>query len=172
MLGAAAAALLVIGGTVYAVTSGDDDKKPAATGPDLSAPASGPAESGDDSDNGGGVAGADPGDLNEGRQAGESKVLWSKDAPDAPASGADANGMWITDKVAVKAAYKEVFAFRVADGETAWGRSPSPEDLRRHPAEVGRRQDRGRLYERRQPARQMQQAPVARPEHGREGLER
>ncbi|WP_369035445.1 outer membrane protein assembly factor BamB family protein [Streptomyces adonidis] len=129
MLGAAAAALLVIGGTVYAVTSGDDDKKPAATGPDLSAPASGPAESGDDSDNGGGVAGADPGDLNEGRQAGESKVLWSKDAPDAPASGADANGMWITDKVAVKAAYKEVFAFRVADGETAWGPISFPQKI-------------------------------------------
>ncbi|MFF3376498.1 PQQ-binding-like beta-propeller repeat protein [Streptomyces sp. NPDC002680] len=133
MLGAAVAALLVIGGTVYAVTGGsDDDKKPAA-GPDLSAPASGPAGSGDDSDGdgsgGGGVTGADPGDLNEGRQAGEAKVLWSKDAPDAPASGADANGMWITDKVAVKAAYKEVFAFRVADGETAWGPISFPQKI-------------------------------------------
>ncbi|UIX33463.1 outer membrane protein assembly factor BamB family protein [Streptomyces sp. GQFP] len=135
MLGAAAAALLVIGGTVYAVTSGGDDGKKPAAGPDLSAPASGPADSGADSDsdsdgdNGGGVAGADPGDLNEGRQAGESKVLWSKDAPDAPASGADANGMWITDKVAVKAAYKELFAFRVADGETAWGPISFPQKI-------------------------------------------
>ncbi|WP_330288565.1 outer membrane protein assembly factor BamB family protein [Streptomyces sp. NBC_00576] len=135
MLGAAVAALLVIGGTVYAVTSGGgDDKKPAAAGPepDLSAPASGPVKPGDDSggdDDGGGVAGADPDNLNEGRQAGESKVLWSKDAPDAPASGADANGMWITDKVAVKAAYKEVFAFRVGNGDTAWGPITFPQKI-------------------------------------------
>ncbi|WP_105974575.1 outer membrane protein assembly factor BamB family protein [Streptomyces geranii] len=130
LFGAAFAALLVIGGTVYAVTGGGDDKKPASAGPDLSVPPSGPANPGtDDGDNGGGTAGADPDNLNEGRQAGESKVLWSKDAPDAPASGADANGMWITGKVAVKAAYKQVFAFRVADGATAWGPITFPQKI-------------------------------------------
>ncbi|MHA5051949.1 hypothetical protein [Streptomyces sp. SD15] len=35
-------------------------------------------------------------------------MLWCKEGPDAPASGADAPGMWITDKVVVKAAYKQV----------------------------------------------------------------
>ncbi|WP_327696977.1 outer membrane protein assembly factor BamB family protein [Streptomyces sp. NBC_00459] len=135
MLGAAVAALLVIGGTVYAVTSGGgDDDKPSAggsqAGPDLSVPPSGPADaSGGGDDAGGGTAGADPDDLNEGRQAGESKVLWSKDAPDAPASGADADGMWITDKVAVKSAYKEMFAFRVGDGDTAWGPITFPQKI-------------------------------------------
>ncbi|NEA64227.1 PQQ-binding-like beta-propeller repeat protein [Streptomyces sp. SID12488] len=135
LLGAAVAALLVIGGTVYAVTSGGgDDDKPAAgggqAGPDLSAPASGPADAGEGSDDtGGGTAGADPGNLNEGRKAGESKVLWYKEAPDAPASGADADGMWITDKVAVKTAYKEVFAYRVGDGDTAWGPITFPQKI-------------------------------------------
>ncbi|WP_329272848.1 outer membrane protein assembly factor BamB family protein [Streptomyces sp. NBC_01451] len=135
MLGAAVAALLVIGGTVYAVTSGGgDDDKPVAggseAGPDLSAPASGPADTGkSDDDAGGGAAGADSDDLNKGRKAGESKVLWSKDAPDAPASGADANGMWITDKVAVKAAYKEVFAFGVGNGDVAWGPITFPQKI-------------------------------------------
>ncbi|ELP71075.1 PQQ enzyme repeat protein [Streptomyces turgidiscabies Car8] len=136
MLGAAVAALLVIGGTVYAVTSGGgDDDKPGATGgqagPDLSAPASGPADAaaGGDDKGGGGTAGADPDDLNAGRKAGDAKVLWSKDAPDAPASGANADGMWITDKVAVKTAYKEVFAFRVGDGGTEWGPITFPQKI-------------------------------------------
>ncbi|MBW8735985.1 MAG: PQQ-binding-like beta-propeller repeat protein [Streptomyces turgidiscabies] len=134
LLGAAVAALLVIVGTVVTVTSGGgDDKKPAAADPDLSAPASGPAKPGDDKgdkgDGGGGVAGADPDNLNEGRQAGESKVLWSKDAPDAPASGADAGGMWITDTVAVKTAYKEVFAFRTGTGAAAWGPIAFPQKI-------------------------------------------
>ncbi|MGY1498412.1 outer membrane protein assembly factor BamB family protein [Streptomyces sp. QTS52] len=135
LLGAAVAALLVIGGTVYAVTSGGgDDDKPVAGGseaaPDLSAPASGPADTGEGADDGsGGAAGADPDDLNEGRKAGESKVLWYKDAPDAPASGADASGMWITDKVAVKTAYKEVFAYRVGDGNAAWGPIAFPQKI-------------------------------------------
>lgn len=139
MLGAAVAALLVIGGTVYAVTgSGGDDRKPATADPHpdpkLSAPASGSGSADPDDDrggddDGGGVAGADPDNLNEGRQAGESKVLWTKDAPDAPASGAEADGMWITGKVAVKAAYKEVSAFRVANGDTAWGPITFPQKI-------------------------------------------
>ncbi|MFI1357278.1 PQQ-binding-like beta-propeller repeat protein [Streptomyces sp. NPDC020898] len=134
VLGAAVAALLVIGGTVFAVTSGgdDEDKKPVAGGgqTDDKPSASTPVNPGDGSgDSGGGVAGADPDDLNEGRQTGDSKVLWYKDAPDAPASGAEAAGMWITDKVAVKAAYKQVFAFNVGDGNPAWGPIAFPQKI-------------------------------------------
>ncbi|WP_055535825.1 PQQ-binding-like beta-propeller repeat protein, partial [Streptomyces graminilatus] len=126
LLAAALAALLVIGGTVYAVTSGGggggggDDDKPTAR-PGVSAPASGSGPA--DADQGG------DDDLNEGRKAGEAKVLWSKDAPDAPASGADADGMWITDKVAVKSAYKQVFAFRAGTGDTAWGPITFPQKI-------------------------------------------
>ncbi|MGY0067901.1 outer membrane protein assembly factor BamB family protein [Streptomyces sp. QTS137] len=121
IIGAAVAALLVVGGTVWAVFGGDDEKnrKPVAqqTGDDPKPQSSGaPVNPGD----GEGDGGSDPEDLNEGRKSGEAKVLWYKEAPDAPGSGADAPGMWITDKTAVKAAYKELSAYKVADGKPAW----------------------------------------------------
>ncbi|MEV2234288.1 PQQ-binding-like beta-propeller repeat protein [Streptomyces phaeochromogenes] len=129
IIGAALAAALVIGGTVLAVSGGGDDskKKPVADkSQDGKASASdAPVNPGDG--NGDGNAGTE--DLNEGRQAGESKVLWYKEAPDAPGSGADAPGMWVTDKVAVKAAYKEVFAYNVDDGKVAWPAVSFPEKI-------------------------------------------
>ncbi|KAF3465869.1 PQQ-binding-like beta-propeller repeat protein [Streptomyces sp. Tu 3180] len=120
VVGAAVAALLVVGGTVWAVSGGDDGKdgKPVAgKSDDPKGGSSGaPVNPGD----GSGDGGADPENLNEGRKDGESKVLWYKEAPDAPGSGADAPGMWITDKTAVKAAYKQLSAYDVGDGEPAW----------------------------------------------------
>lgn len=128
-IGAAVAALVVIGGAVFAVSSlgGDDegDKKPVAQeSPKASAddkPSSSPSapvNPGDGSGDGG--EDIDVSDLNAGREAGEAEVLWYKSAPDAPGSGAEAPGLWVTDKVAVKAAYKQVFAFDVGDGNPAW----------------------------------------------------
>lgn len=124
IIGSAVAALLVIGGTVFAVSGGGDDggrKKPVARHSDdpKHSASSSPTTSG----------GEDPENLNQGRQAGEAKVLWYKPAPDAPASGADAPGMWITGDTAVKAAYKQVFAFRTADGGTAWGPLAFPQKI-------------------------------------------
>ncbi len=130
VIGAAVAALLVIGGTVWAVT-GDDgkkEKKPVAKQTDDPKPEKSgdvPVNPGD----GSGDGGDDPENLNEGRQAGESKVLWYKEAPDAPGSGADAPGMWITDKAAVKAAYKELSAFNVGDGAPAWETITFPQKI-------------------------------------------
>ncbi|MEV5550156.1 PQQ-binding-like beta-propeller repeat protein [Streptomyces sp. NPDC052309] len=128
-VGAAVAALLVIGGSVWAVTGGDDgkDKKPVAGKSDDAKPSvsGAPVNPGD----GSGDGGEDPDDLNEGRQAGESKVLWYKEAPDAPGSGADAPGMWITGKTAVKAAYKQLFAYGVADGKPAWDPIAFPQKI-------------------------------------------
>ncbi|MFF4711431.1 PQQ-binding-like beta-propeller repeat protein [Streptomyces eurythermus] len=125
VVGSAIAALLVIGGTVFAVTAGGDDegggKKPVAHGSD------GPGHSATASPTASG--GADPDHLNEGRGPGEAKVLWYAPAPDAPASGADAPGMWITGDTAVKAAYKQVFAFGTADGHTAWGPLSFPQKI-------------------------------------------
>ncbi|MEU3411266.1 PQQ-binding-like beta-propeller repeat protein [Streptomyces sp. NPDC006658] len=125
IIGSAVAALLVIGGTVFAVTGGGDEggggKKPVARhsdGPEHSATSS-PTTSG----------GADPDHLNDGRGPGEAKVLWYAPAPDAPASGADAPGMWITGDTAVKAAYKQVFAFGTGDGHTAWGPLSLPQKI-------------------------------------------
>ncbi|GAA3499225.1 PQQ-binding-like beta-propeller repeat protein [Streptomyces prasinosporus] len=121
VVGAAVAALLVVGGTVWAVSAGDDggkDRKPVAGRSDDPKPDSSgaPVNPGD----GDGDGGADPENLNKGRQAGESKVLWYKEAPDAPGSGADAPGMWITDRTAVKAAYKQLSAYNVGDGKPTW----------------------------------------------------
>ncbi|MGW0995472.1 outer membrane protein assembly factor BamB family protein [Streptomyces sp. NPDC002523] len=121
IIGAAVAALLVIGGTVYAVTSGGDDggrKKPVAEKSDDDKPSASdvPVNPGD----GSGDGGSDPENLNEGRGPGEAKVLWYKTAPDAPGSGADAPGMWVTGKAVVKAAYKQVFAYNTGDGNPSW----------------------------------------------------
>jgi hypothetical protein len=126
-IGAAVAALVVIGGTVFAVTSGgdDDSKKPVAQGSDDPKVSASPTGT----DGGSGEGGADPENLNGGRQAGEAKVLWYKDAPDAPKSGADAPGLWITDKAAVKVAYKQLFAFNVGDGEEAWAPITFPQKI-------------------------------------------
>ncbi|WAU85505.1 PQQ-binding-like beta-propeller repeat protein [Streptomyces sp. Qhu-G9] len=129
IIGAALAAVLVIGGTVWAVAgNGDDDKKKPVADKSQDAKPSGsdaPVNPGDG--NGDGNAGTE--DLNEGRQAGESKVLWYKEAPDAPGSGADAPGMWITDKVAAKAAYKQLFAYNVGDGEVSWPAITFPQPI-------------------------------------------
>ncbi|MET9526147.1 PQQ-binding-like beta-propeller repeat protein [Streptomyces coeruleorubidus] len=129
IIGAAVAVLLVVGGTVWAVTGGDDGKskkKPVAQPSNDGKPAaSAPVNPGD----GSGDGGEDPENLNEGRQAGEAKVLWYKEAPDAPGSGADAPGMWITDKAAVKAAYKQLFAYNVGDGKPAWDAITFPQKI-------------------------------------------
>ncbi len=92
MIAAAVAGLLVVGGTVWAATSGGGgDKKPVAEKSDSPTPSGGsatddPANPGD----GSGDGGSDSEDLNAGRKSGEAKVLWYKEAPDAPGSGADA----------------------------------------------------------------------------------
>ncbi|MFG3198920.1 PQQ-binding-like beta-propeller repeat protein [Streptomyces sp. NPDC048208] len=118
--GAVAAALLLVGGTVYAVTSGGgDDGKPVAHPTGDTRHSAAPTTSADTGD-GKGDGREDAGDLNAGRKPGEAKVLWYKSAPDAPADGADAPGLWVTGKTAVKAAYKEVVGLRVADGTPAW----------------------------------------------------
>lgn len=131
VVGAAVAALLVIGGTVFAVTSGDDKggKKPVAgpsdDGKATSTASGSPVNPGD----GSGDGGEDTEDFNADRKAGEAKVLWYKEAPDAPASGADAPGMWITSKAAVKAAYKEVVAYNVGDGRPTWATIGLPQKI-------------------------------------------
>ncbi|MEU6669775.1 PQQ-binding-like beta-propeller repeat protein [Streptomyces sp. NPDC046727] len=125
IIGAAVAALLVIGGTVFAFAGGDGDegqKKPVAEHSDDSKQSSSGTPTAS-------PGGDDPDHLNAGRQAGEAKVLWYKPAPDAPASGADAPGMWVSGDTAVKAAYKQVFAFGAGDGSTAWGPVTFPQKI-------------------------------------------
>ncbi|MFI9254529.1 PQQ-binding-like beta-propeller repeat protein [Streptomyces sp. NPDC053069] len=123
IIGAAVAALLVIGGTVYAFSGdGGGRKKPVAQQSDDPKHSA----SGTPSPSGGGD---DPENLNEGRRAGEAKVLWYQSAPDAPRTGAEAPGMWVTDKAVVKAAYKQVFAYGVGDGKPAWSPVSFPQKI-------------------------------------------
>ncbi|MFE5038709.1 hypothetical protein [Streptomyces sp. NPDC056683] len=128
VVAAAVAGLLVVGGTVYAVTSGGGGKPVARQSDDPRASGT-PVDPGDGSGDGSGDGGADPENLNAGRRSGEAKVLWYKSAPDAPASGADAPGMWITAKTAVKAAYKQVFAYQVGNGDPAWAPITFPQKI-------------------------------------------
>ncbi|MFF7470686.1 PQQ-binding-like beta-propeller repeat protein [Streptomyces sp. NPDC008092] len=125
VVAAAVAALLVVGGTVYALTGSGDGRKPVAQQSDDPKASDTPVDPGD----GSGDGGADPENLNAGRRSGEAKVLWYKSAPDAPASGADAPGMWITGKTAVKAAYKQVFAYKVGNGDPAWAPITFPQKI-------------------------------------------
>ena len=76
-------ALVLAAGLMLAGCSGGGSDKPTAGkshSPTPSATASTPVNPGD----GSGDGGADPENLNEGRKAGEAKVLWYKEAPDAP----------------------------------------------------------------------------------------
>ncbi|MFD8725509.1 PQQ-binding-like beta-propeller repeat protein [Streptomyces sp. NPDC059629] len=126
VVAAAVAGLLVVGGTVYAVTGGaGGGKKPVARQSDDPNASGTPVNPGDGSGNGG----KDPENLNAGRKPGDAKVLWYKSAPDAPANGADAPGMWITGKTAVKAAYKQVFAYNVGNGNPTWAPITFPQKI-------------------------------------------
>ncbi|MFH8221669.1 PQQ-binding-like beta-propeller repeat protein [Streptomyces sp. NPDC018057] len=136
IIGAAVAALLVVGGTVWAVTGGGDgdgDKKPVAdkSGDAKASGSAGPASDApvNPGDGEGAGGGKDANDLNAGRKAGEARVLWYKEAPDAPNGGAEAPGMWITGKAAVKAAYKQVFAYNVGDGNPTWAPVTFPQKI-------------------------------------------
>lgn len=130
VIAAAVAGLLVVGGTVWAVTSGGDDKKPVAERSDSPSPsASGAADDPANPGDGSGDGAKDPENLNEGRKSGEAKVLWYKEAPDAPGSGADAPGMWITGKTAVKAAYRELVAYNVGNGNPTWPTVTFPQKI-------------------------------------------
>ncbi|MEV1022290.1 PQQ-binding-like beta-propeller repeat protein [Streptomyces sp. NPDC050264] len=129
VIAAAAVALLVVaGGVVYAVVGGDDgdDKKDTADkNKDPKASVSAPVDPGDGQ--GDGHGGEE--DLNAGRQSGEAKVLWYKTAPKVGSDGATAPGMWITDKVAAKAAFKEVLGYNVADGKVSWPAVELPQKI-------------------------------------------
>ncbi|MBO1336524.1 PQQ-binding-like beta-propeller repeat protein [Streptomyces sp. VRA16 Mangrove soil] len=121
----ALALLLVAGGVVWAV-AGSGDKEPVAEKTDdPKSSSSAPVNPGDGQ--GDGHAGTE--DLNSGRQSDESKILWYKTAPKVPGDGADAPGMWITDKVAVKAAYKEILGYNVADGKISWPAVKLPQKI-------------------------------------------
>ncbi|MGW1144037.1 outer membrane protein assembly factor BamB family protein [Streptomyces sp. NPDC002454] len=131
VLAAVAALVVVVGGTVLALGAGDEGDDPApkeptpvaggSTAPAPSASAS--VDQGDGKGAGGSGAagdGVDVDELNEGREDGESRVLWYRSAPKVPGSGAEAPGLWVTDDLVVKAAYKQVVGYDATGGEPRW----------------------------------------------------
>ncbi|MER7107439.1 outer membrane protein assembly factor BamB family protein [Streptomyces sp. NPDC000229] len=119
IIGAAVAALLVIGGGTYFALSGDDTdpKKPVANG---SSAAPDPTGSVDQGDGSGGDREAND-DLNAGRKPGEAKVEWlMTNDVDLPRNGADVYGPWVVGDTVVKAMYKSVVGYSVADGKKKW----------------------------------------------------
>ncbi|MDH6226532.1 PQQ-binding-like beta-propeller repeat protein [Streptomyces sp. MJP52] len=114
----AVAAALLIGGGVWALTgSGDSTGEKAGPQPTQEASPE-PSVSVDQGDGNGG--GGEEIDINGERAPGEDRVAWYKGAPDSPKGGAPAPGMWVVGDVAVKAAYKQVFGWKAANGAEAW----------------------------------------------------
>ncbi|WP_329559579.1 PQQ-binding-like beta-propeller repeat protein [Streptomyces uncialis] len=126
VIAAAVAVVLVVGATVFALNrDGQDDKKEQATKDPVASATADPKPSADaspsvDQGDGSGDGDAAEEDLNADRKPGESKVLWYKQAPKVPGSGADAPEMWVTGTTVAKAAYKQVLGFDAKSGAPAW----------------------------------------------------
>ncbi|QHY96007.1 Outer membrane protein assembly factor BamB [Streptomyces sp. S4.7] len=123
VIAAAVAGLLVIGGGTWFLVSGDDDggKKSVSKKDDDAKPDGGGSD--DEPDNGDGTGGGREAqdDLNAGRKDGESKILWlQKNDVDLPKNGADVYGPWFAGDIVVKAMYKKVVGYGVADGKQKW----------------------------------------------------
>ncbi|MET9363662.1 PQQ-binding-like beta-propeller repeat protein [Streptomyces sp. NPDC006632] len=134
IVAAAVAGLLVIGGGVYLATSGGDgDKKPVADKSHSAAPSASASVDQGDGKGDGRNAGTD--DLNSGAKPGDAKVWLHENDTALPQGGADQYGPWVLGDTVVKAMYKEVVAYTVADGKQKWsvpldtplcGAPPSP----------------------------------------------
>ncbi|MFH9741727.1 PQQ-binding-like beta-propeller repeat protein [Streptomyces roseolus] len=121
----AAAAVLVAGVTTWAVVGGGDDDKPtvAQTPTSSSSATDGPKPT-ESVDQGDGSGDGDKGgedDLNAARQEGEAKVnfLTTNDV-DLPRNGSEVFGPWIVGDTVVKAMYKGVSGYSLADGAKKW----------------------------------------------------
>ncbi|MFC9592767.1 PQQ-binding-like beta-propeller repeat protein [Streptomyces sp. NPDC056944] len=118
----AVAAVLVAAVTTWAVVGGDDEKDPVAK-PTTTATSSGAPKPTESVDQGDGSGDGDKGedDLNAGREAGEAKVGWLlKNTVDLPRNGSDVFGPWIVGDTVVKAMYKGVDGYGLADGKPKW----------------------------------------------------
>ncbi|MFI6470987.1 PQQ-binding-like beta-propeller repeat protein [Streptomyces sp. NPDC050516] len=118
MVAAGVAGLLVIGGGVYFATTGGDSGKPVAE------PSASPTPSGSPSvDQGDGKGTGDGGgdyDPNAGITAGQAHVWLNENRTPLVKDGAWQYGPWRVGDVMVKAMYKEVTGYGVADGKERW----------------------------------------------------
>ncbi|MFJ6442879.1 PQQ-binding-like beta-propeller repeat protein [Streptomyces sp. NPDC091649] len=129
VVAAALAVVLAAGTGVWFIVSdsGDEPKKPVA-GPstDPKAPSESPTV--DEGDGSGDGREADD-DFNASRKPGEAKVAWlQKNDVDLPRNGSSVDGPWFTGDLVVKAMYRGVSGYSVADGKQKWT-LPLPADI-------------------------------------------
>ncbi|MFH8790567.1 PQQ-binding-like beta-propeller repeat protein [Streptomyces roseoverticillatus] len=119
VIGAAVAVLLAAGGGVWALAGGGSGSdRPEAH--HSASPTPKPKEStGGDS---GGTAGPRDGgdDPNEGRRAGEAKVLVDQNGPQVERAGSAVPGVWVFGDYVVKTVQEKVIAYSTSDGKEKW----------------------------------------------------
>ncbi|MEU3554625.1 outer membrane protein assembly factor BamB family protein [Streptomyces fragilis] len=127
VVAAAVVAAALVAGGVWAVTGNSDEPARKKAAPTATQEAPEPTATVDQGDGDGG--GGEELDINGDRAPGEDRLAWYKGAPDAPGDGAKAPGMWVVGDVAVKAAYKQVFGWKAADGSEAWKPVDFPQEI-------------------------------------------
>ncbi|MEU8539863.1 hypothetical protein AB0C52_07640 [Streptomyces sp. NPDC048717] len=120
IVAAAAAALLVIGGGTWLALGSGDDGKPVAN-PTESPVGPKPTASVDKGDGKGDGDDGSADNLNAQRESGEAKVEWLlKNNVDVPRNGSTVFGPWIVGDTVVKAMYKGIDGYSLADGSAKW----------------------------------------------------
>ncbi|ARF77132.1 hypothetical protein B7C62_12715 [Kitasatospora albolonga] len=121
---AVAVVLLVGAGAWYVVSdSGDEPKKKPVAGAsnDPKAPETPSASPTVDEGDGSGDGRETNDDLNAGRKPGEAQVAWlQKNDVDLPRNGAEVHGPWFVGDTIVKAMYRGISGYGVADGKQKW----------------------------------------------------
>ncbi|WNO65331.1 PQQ-binding-like beta-propeller repeat protein [Streptomyces sp. AM2-3-1] len=128
VIGAVLAVVLLAGGGIWFATSGgDDDSKPTARASTDPGPGTNGGGDGKAEDRGTHDLGAEADALNAQRRPGEAKVLWLQEGGvDLPRNGSDVYGPWIAGDTVVKAMFRTVSGYSVADGSRKWSlRMPS-----------------------------------------------
>ncbi|MET8589621.1 PQQ-binding-like beta-propeller repeat protein [Streptomyces sp. NPDC005078] len=128
VIGAVLAVVLLAGGGIWFATSGgEDDSKPTARASTDPGPGTNGGGDGKAEDRGTHDLGAEADALNAQRRPGEAKVLWLQEGGvDLPRNGSDVYGPWIVGDTVVKAMFRTVSGYSVADGSRKWSlRMPS-----------------------------------------------
>ncbi|MFD4690478.1 PQQ-binding-like beta-propeller repeat protein [Streptomyces sp. NPDC058463] len=118
IIGAVLAVLLLVGGGVWFATSGDggSGKEPVSgggTGKPSGSPTTGKEDGKSDAPTAAG--------LNAKRKPGEAKVLWIRESGiDLPQYGDEQYGPWFAGDTVVKAIFRSVSGYSVADGSEKW----------------------------------------------------
>ncbi|MET7366130.1 PQQ-binding-like beta-propeller repeat protein [Streptomyces sp. NPDC005566] len=119
VVGAVLAVLLLVGGGVWFATSGDGGtgKKQPVSGGGTGTPSVSPTTGEKDGKSNAPTAAG----INAERKPGEAKVLWIRESGiDLPQYGDEQYGPWFAGDTVVKAIYRTVSGYSVADGSEKW----------------------------------------------------